>query len=205
MPDRLRPLWDFEDVDASETRLREQLEREESDVGRAEALTQLARVHSLRDEFDACEELLQEAEALAGENGLVRVRVDLERGRRLRSSGDGGAAAPVFESAFARACELGEYWFAGDAAHMVAISVPDRMVEWTERGLELAESHPDAAYWAGPLLNNLGWHYFEAGDYEQALEAFERALEMRRRDPRNPQAIMWAEEAVAEARNALTS
>jgi tetratricopeptide (TPR) repeat protein len=205
MPDRLRPLWDFEDVDASETRLREQLEREESDVGRAEALTQLARVHSLRDEFDACEELLQEAEALAGENGLVRVRVDLERGRRLRSSGDGGAAAPVFESAFARACELGEYWFAGDAAHMVAISVPDRMVEWTERGLELAESQPDAAYWAGPLLNNLGWHYFEAGDYEQALEVFERALEMRRRDPRNPQAIMWAEEAVAEARKALTS
>ena len=205
MPDRLRPLWGFEDVDASETRLREQLEREESDVGRAEVLTQLARVHSLRDEFDACEELLQQAEALAGENGLVRVRVDLEHGRRLRSSGDGGAAAPVFESAFARACELGEYWFAGDAAHMVAISVPDRMVEWTERGLELAESQPDAAYWAGPLLNNLGWHYFEAGDYEQALEVFERALEMRRRDPRNPQAIMWAEEAVAEARKALTS
>jgi tetratricopeptide (TPR) repeat protein len=79
------------------------------------------------------------------------------------------------------------------------------MVEWTERGLELAESQPDAAYWAGPLLNNLGWHYFEAGDYEQALEVFERALEMRRRDPRNPQAIMWAEEAVAEARKALTS
>jgi len=205
MPDRLRPLWDFEDVAASETRLREQLEREESDIGRAEVLTQLARVHSLRDEFDACEESLQQAEALAGENGLVRVRVDLERGRRLRSSGDGGAAAPVFESAFARACELGEYWFAGDAAHMVAISVPDRMVEWTERGLELAESQPDAAYWAGPLLNNLGWHYFEAGDYEQALEVFERALEMRRRDPRNPQGIMWAEEAVAEARKALTS
>src|SRR5689334_11670094 len=48
MPDRLRPLWDFEDVEGTETRLREQLEREESGAGRAEVLTQLARVHSLR-------------------------------------------------------------------------------------------------------------------------------------------------------------
>src|SRR5919206_4257983 len=73
LPDRLRPLWDFDDVDATEARLREQLEREESDAGRAEVLTQLARVHSLRDEFDACEDVLQHAESLAGDDGLVRV------------------------------------------------------------------------------------------------------------------------------------
>ena len=168
-------------------------------------LTQLARVHSLRDEFGDCEQRLQEAESLAGDDGLVRVRVDLERGRKLRSSGDGAAAAPVFEEAFARACEIEDYWFAGDAAHMVAISAPDKAVELTERGLVLSDSHPDAAYWAGPLLNNLGWHYYDAGDYGQALEVFERALEVRRRDPSNPQAITWAEEAVAEARKALTS
>jgi len=204
MPDRLRPFWDFEDVDATEARLRDQLEREESDAGRAEVLTQLARVCSLRDDFEGCERLLREAEALSGD-GLVRVRVDLERGRKLRSGGEGAAAAPVFESAFARAVELGDYWFAGDAAHMVAISVPEKMVEWTNRGLELADSQADAAYWAGPLLNNLGWHYYEAGDYERALEVFERALEVRRRDPENPQAITWAEEAVAETQKALTS
>jgi tetratricopeptide (TPR) repeat protein len=203
--DRLRPLWDFEDVEATETRLREQLDREESDAGRAEVLTQLARVHSLRDEFDACEERLQEAEALAGDDGLVHVRIDLERGRKLRSSGDGAAAAPVFAGAFARACDIGEYWFAGDAAHMVAISIPEEMVQWTDRGLELAESRPEAAYWAGPLLNNLGWHYYEAGDYQRALEVFERALEVRERDPENPQAIVWAQEAIDETRKALTS
>jgi tetratricopeptide (TPR) repeat protein len=203
MPDRLRALWDFEDVGGSETRLREQLEREGSAVGRAEVLTQLARVHSLRDEFDECETLLQRAESLAGDDGVVRVRVDLERGRKLRSSGEGAAAAPLFESAFARASELGEYWLAGDAAHMVAISVPDRMVEWSDRGLALAESQPEASYWAGPLLNNLGWHYDDTGDYQRALEVFERALEVRKRDPGNPQAIRWAEEAVAEARKAL--
>jgi tetratricopeptide (TPR) repeat protein len=166
-------------------------------------LTQLARVHSLRDEFDDCEQRLQEAESLAGDNGLVRVRVDLERGRKLRSSGDGAAAAPVFEGAFARACEIEDYWFAGDAAHMVAISAPEKTVEWTDRGLELADSQPDAAYWAGPLLNNLGWHYYEADDYDRALEVFERALEVRRRDPGNPQAIVWAQEAIDETRKAM--
>jgi tetratricopeptide (TPR) repeat protein len=202
--DRLRALWDFEDVDATEARLREQLEREESDARRAEVLTQLARVHSLRDEFDDCEQRLQEAESLAGDDGLVRVRVDLERGRKLRSSGDGAAAAPVFEGAFARACEIEDYWFAGDAAHMVAISAPEKTVDWTERGLELAGSQPDAAYWAGPLLNNLGWHYYDAGDYKQALEVFERALEVRKRDPENPQAIVWAQEAIDETRKAMT-
>ena len=90
--DRLRPLWDFENVDATEARLRKQLEREETDSGRAEVLTQLARVHGLRDDFDGCERLLQEAESLS-DAAIVRVRVDLERGRKLRSGGEGEAAA----------------------------------------------------------------------------------------------------------------
>jgi tetratricopeptide (TPR) repeat protein len=202
MPDRLRALWDFDDLQATEARLRDQLEREESDAGRAEVLTQLARVLSLQDDFDGCEGLLQEAEALSAD-GLVRVRVDLERGRKLRSGGDGASAAPLFEAAFAQACELGEFFLAGDAAHMVAISDESKMLEWTERGLALGASEPDAAYWAGPLLNNLGWFFYEQGDFEQALETFERALEVRKRDPNNPQAIVWAREAVDETRKAL--
>jgi tetratricopeptide (TPR) repeat protein len=202
MPDRLRPLWDFGDLGATEARLRAHLELEAADAGRAEVLTQLARVRSLQDDFDGCEQLLQEAEALA-DNGIVRVRVELERGRKLRSSGDGAAAAPLFEAAFARACELGEFFLAGDAAHMVAIADGSKMVEWSERGLALAESEPDAAYWAGPLLNNLGWFFYERGDYQQALEVFEHALEVRKRDPSNPQAIVWAQEAIDAARKAL--
>jgi tetratricopeptide (TPR) repeat protein len=203
MPDRLRPLWDFEDLDASERRFSEQVEQESTGAGRAEVLTQLARVQSLRDNFDECERLLLEAESLAGNCELVQVRVELERGRKLRSSGEGTAAAPLFESAFSRATEIGENYLAGDAAHMAAISMPDKIIEWTERGLQLADSEPDAAYWAGPLLNNLGWHYFDAGDFESALDVFERALEVRRRDPSNPQAIEWAQEAIDETRAAM--
>jgi tetratricopeptide (TPR) repeat protein len=89
---------------------------------------------------------------------------------------------------------------------MCALAVSEdcaAMEEWTQRGLELAEREPSAAYWAGPLLNNLGWAYFDTGEHEQALELFERALEVRRRDPENQDAIAFAEEAVQTARDAL--
>ena len=145
MPDRLRSLWDFNDLDASEQRFRKQVEEESSGEGKAEVLTQLARVHGLRGDFDTCEETLKEAEALAGDGAIARVRIDLERGRKLRSSGDGAASVALFESAFARASEHGLYYLAGDAAHMVAIAVPEKAIEWTERGLALTEAEPDAA------------------------------------------------------------
>lgn len=205
MADRLRPLWDFDDLDSTERRLSDFLEGEESDAGRAEVLTQLARVEGLREEFDASERLLQQAEALAGSSDLANVRIDLERGRKLRSSGDPAAALPLFESAFARASASGEDFLAGDALHMCAISVDsiDTTETWTQRGLDFCAQRPDAAYWAGPLLNNLGWAYYDAGDYRRALELFERALEVRLRDPENEAAIAFAREAVETAQQAL--
>ncbi len=200
MLDRLRPLWDFEDLDATERRLREQLEREESDSGRAEVLTQLARVEGLRGNFDACDRLLAQAEPLAGSDARANVQLGLERGRRLRSSGDKEASFPLFENAFAHALEANELWLAGDAAHMCAIATDDRGLqeEWTQRGLE----HGDA-YWAGALYNNLACAYADAGDRERALELFELSLEACLRNPENQQAIEWARESVAEAKQAL--
>jgi tetratricopeptide (TPR) repeat protein len=205
MTDRLRPLWDFDDLDATEQRLKVQLEQEESDHGRAEVLTQLARVEGLRGDFEACGHVLDDAEPLAGSSAVANVRLELERGRMYRSSGDPETAFPLFRSAFDRAVEARALFLAGDAAHMCAISVDDLAVqeEWTERGLDLAAREPDAAYWAGPLLNNLGWAYSEAGDHVRALELFEQALEARLRDPENEQAIQWAREAVEEAKQAL--
>jgi tetratricopeptide (TPR) repeat protein len=204
--DHLRPLWDFNDLDATESRFRVQLEDEPDDARRAEVLTQLARVEGLRDDFEGCERLLSEAETLAGTSAVAKVRIDLERGRKLRSSGDPVGALPLFAAAFSRACESGEHHLAGDAAHMCALAVSDdrtAMEEWTQRGLDLGEREASAAYWAGPLLNNLGWTYFDAGEHEHALELFEQALEVRRRDPDNPDAIGFAEEAVETARQAL--
>jgi tetratricopeptide (TPR) repeat protein len=194
----LRALWDFGDLDATERRFEERLGEERDAVARAEILTQLARVHSLRGEFGRCATLLDEAEALAGADTVVRPWIEIERGRMHNSAGEVEAAQALFEDSYEGALAASRFFLAGDAAHMAAIAAPDLSgkEEWTRRGLELGEREPDAAYWAGPLLNNLGWAYADAADHERALELFEQALGARRRDPDNTAGIAWGEYAV---------
>ena len=74
MADRLRPLWDFDDLESSERRFRDQLDREPTASGRAEVLTQLARVEGLRGDFDSSARLLDEAEPLAGADPIANIR-----------------------------------------------------------------------------------------------------------------------------------
>ena len=204
MDDRLRPLWDFDDLDATEERLREQLDAEESADGRAEVLTQLARVEGLRGEFERADALADDAGARA-QGATARARVNLERGRIRRSSGDREAARPLFESAFAGAVGGQQYFMAADAAHMVALASSDRddFLEWTNRGIELAGTREAAWYWLGPLLNNLGWEHYEQGEYTPALDAFERALQARERETENMAAIEIARYAVGKTLRAL--
>lgn len=204
MADRLRSLWDFTDLDVTDQHLRDQLAAETTVDGQAEVLTQLARVAGLRDDFDGGAALILEAERVAI-SGVARCRIDLERGRLLRSSGQLEAALPLFESAFNLALEASEYFIAVDAAHMAALasSDHDRFVSWTNRGIELADRYTEARYWRGSLLNNLGWEFFDSGDLEAALEAFERALECRMAEPGNESAIEVARYAVAKTLRSL--
>lgn len=202
--DRLRALWDFGDLEATEERLRAQLAAEVSADGRAEVLTQLARVEGLRGEFERADALADEADQLA-ETDVARARLALERGRIRRSSGDREAARPLFEAAYAAALSAEQYFMAADAAHMVALVAPDRerFLGWTRRGLELAETHDAASTWAGPLLNNLGWELYEAGELAGALDAFERALAVRETEPDEPGPIEIARYAVGKTLRAL--
>jgi tetratricopeptide (TPR) repeat protein len=205
--DRLRPLWDFDDLDGTERRFEAQLEQEATGDGRAEVLTQLARVMGLRGLFTEGERLIVQAEAVAGGSAAAQARIELERGRLLRSSEDADGSLPRFEAAFKIATEGGEQSLAADAAHMAALVATDRQgkLAWTMRGTQIASTSPDpqVSYWLGPLYNNLGWEYQDAGEYEAALEAFRRALEARQRFPEMPALIQHAKEAVAEALRAL--
>ena len=203
MTDRVRQLWDFDDLDGTEERFQDRL-TDEADSERAEILSQLARIQGLRGDFDAGERLVEEAQVLCGDE-KARARIDLERGRLRHSRGNREAALPLFESAFAIALEAGELFIAADAAHMAALSAPDHeaFVAWTERGIELATAHGDASYWLGPLLNNLGWELYEAGELDAALHAFEGALEAREQEPENRAAIEIARYAVGKTLRAL--
>jgi tetratricopeptide (TPR) repeat protein len=203
MPDRLRALWDFDDLDLTEQRLRGQLAEETDDPGRAEVLSQLARIEGLRGSFDAGELLIDEAASRAGDDRVVLARIDLERGRLRRSSGDEEAALPLFESAYRVALEADEPFHAADAAHMMALVAPGGFEQWTTRGIALAGAHEEARHWLGPLLNNLGWHHYERGEHGPALDAFERALTAREANPQDPESIEIARYAVGKALRAL--
>ncbi len=209
MGDRLRPVWDFNDLGASRQRFRELLESEEADAGRAEVLTQLARVEGLEDGFEEGDRLLDEAASLAGDDPTVKARLDLERGRLRRSAGDPESALPMFERSFETALAIPHEFIAVDAAHMAAIAAPDQetRLAWADRGIELAKSSgdPDVVGWLGSLYNNVGWDYFDAGEYDIALDWFERALVERERRPDEPERIQLAVEAVEEARRMLES
>jgi len=67
-----------------------------------------------------------------------------------------------------------------DAVHMIAIVAPPReQIEWHRKGIALAERAVAAGKtsggWLGPMYNNLGWVHFELKEYDQALEALQRA------------------------------
>ena len=185
--------------------MRAQLDDETTDAGRAEVLSQLARVAALRGDFDAADRLLDEAVPLAGDDAVAGARLALERGRTRRSSGDPDAARPLFDAAFAAATGAGQTFIAADAAHMAALVAPGRdgFVAWTERGIELAGRDEDARSWLGPLYNNIGWEYYEAGEFEEALTAFRQGLAVREEASEEEQPVEIARYAVGKALRAL--
>jgi tetratricopeptide (TPR) repeat protein len=199
--DRLRPLLDVMDLDASERNLKARLAAEATDAGRAEVLTQLARVESSRGRLGVARALLDEASGLAGDDGVVRARLLLERGRVLRRSDGDSSALPVLEQAYYAALAAGQYFMAADAAHSCAL-VGD-MVSWTDRGLAIAERYPAAAYWRGTLLINLGDWRWERGEYEESRSSFEAALRARERETRNPALTEYARYGLARALGGL--
>ncbi len=183
LPD-FRPLLDFSDPEGTEQRLRElvPLARQEGDPGYlAELLSQIARTHSRRGDFETAHRMLDEAETLlSDEHPRAEVRYYLERGRTFHLAERKDEARPLFRRAYDLAKRIGNDHLTVDAAHMIAVAEPefDGQLEWTLEALAVAEaaSDPDARKWVGSLTTNLGWTYFDNQNYEKALAYFERAL-----------------------------
>jgi tetratricopeptide (TPR) repeat protein len=178
-----RPRWDFDDPAGSAARLREAADAAAGAEERAAWQTQVARALGLQEEYDAAHTLLDEVSA-GGHGGEVPVRVELERGRLHRSSGDPAAARPHFEEAARRAEEAGLEELQVDALHMVALVVPpEESLAAGHHALDVARasSDPRARDWDASLLNNLGMTHADAGDHVAALVCFEEALEARER------------------------
>ena len=200
-PDRLDALWDFTDPEASADRFAR--EPASSAVAAAELATQRARALGLGGRGDEAHGLL---DALDVTNPLVATRVALERGRLLNSAGRPDEAVPLFAEALRWAGLADDDFLAVDALHMLAIADQEGSDEWTARGIRAVEASTDARTqrWRIALHNNRGWRYFESGRFPEALEAFELAA-VAARDYGTAQQQVWAQDAIDEARQALTA
>lgn len=179
-------LWDYNNPAETEARFRSLLNEypENKDKGAyLQLLTQLARTYSLRRMFTEAHDLLNEVkEKLGISSGVEHIRYHLERGRTYNSAGKNQEAKAEFEQAKLLAVELKEDFYAIDAIHMLAIiSAPLESVELNKQALLVAEESTQerAKGWIGSLFNNLGWGYFDLGQYELALSIFLRALKWR--------------------------
>lgn len=195
----INDLWDFDQPEESERRFREAAASTDDLGWRHEVLTQVARALGLQRHFDEGHAILDRVESECSLSDRAAIRLHLERGRLLRSSGHQDASAPLFREAFDKATSSRDDDLAVDAAHMLGIvSDPDGQIEWNRRAIEIAaqSSDPRAQQWAPSLLNNLGWTYHDMGSYDEAYELFTTALALREARG-EPNAIRIAKYAVA--------
>ena len=200
-------LWNYSNPEQTEIKFREiLLQIPEDDPEFLELLTQIARAQVLQRKFDKAHQTLDQVERrVEGQSSRARIRYLLERGRLLNSSGKPDKAYPYFEQARDLAVKLSEDNYAIDAVHMLAIiSPPASALDLNLLAIQMAESSTQekARNWLGSLYNNTGWSYHDMGEYEKALEIFEKAEAFRREKGSVPQ-IRIARWCVARALRSL--
>lgn len=178
-------LWDYEQPIASEQRFRAVAA---TAVGphRSRLLTQVARAMGIQGRYAHAHALL---DCILGDDLEVITRRALERGRLMRGEGSGDLGVEQFTKAAdlteSRVDEspFGELHV--EALRMLALSAtqPDEQVERSTQALVAAQASrdPGAKRLIAALQINLGMAQHAAGDGEAALEAFEAALDERKR------------------------
>lgn len=172
-----------------------------------ELTTQIARTYSLEGKFAEAHQVLDGIEETVKESSpRVQVRFRLERGRAFNSAGDAEKAKPIFQAAYSTAKWNQLDYYAADAAHMVSLAAADfkEKVQWTEKGIEIAKASTDrrAQGWLGPLHNNLGWDYYDKGEFEPALKHFQEALKAHS-EHSDEMKVFWARLAVLATQRKL--
>ncbi|HRK20997.1 MAG TPA: tetratricopeptide repeat protein, partial [Fimbriimonadaceae bacterium] len=179
---------------------------------RAELLSQIGRTLGLQRRFDEAHEILKEAFELAGDDPIARCRCRLEKGRAFNSAGNKEKALECFTNALAEARRAtagsgsrDPDFYVVDALHMLAIAAQsEEQMRWHREALSVAEAsaNPATRNWMGSLTNNLAWTLHDAGQYEEALEVFQKALAFRR-EQGNPKPIHIAKWSVARCMRSL--
>jgi tetratricopeptide (TPR) repeat protein len=209
-------LWDFDDPKSSHDAFVEAAQEAGPEtVAGLIYRTQAARALGLTSDFEGATATLADVEqhlqAISNEQQAhhIRARLAIERGRTLNSSGSAARARPLFQQAYDEAVAVQTAGLAVDALHMSAIVAgqldgADAAAAINTRAIEIAEGSDDplGRRWLGSLLNNHGWDRHDAGDYEQALSLFERAVAVRLQEG-TPQQLMVARWCVGRCLRSL--
>ncbi len=141
-----------------------------------EALSMAARGYLIRDLKEKGRPWLARAKALAkasdpkGWSRYLGVR-----GRFEWKDENLAGATKTFEDMYDYCLKHELHSRAVDAAHMVAITgSTDKQIEWGKKGIVAAEKG-EMEGWLGPLWNNLGNTYQDAGRFDDAVVAFIKA------------------------------
>lgn len=201
-----RTLWDFYDPAATEVKFKELLplaEEQGDSVYLGELYTQIGRTYSLRKMFDEAHEILDTIEQWElAKYPVVHVRYWLERGRTFNSAGIKDKALNCFNKAWYLGVSNGLDPLAIDAAHMLGIaeSEPGKQLQWSENALKIAESSddPKAKGWLAPLYNNIGWTYFDMGQYQTSFDHLKKGLDWRLANSKDERGIFIAKWSVAK-------
>jgi tetratricopeptide (TPR) repeat protein len=179
-------LWDYDHPERTEAVFRQLLLKEEPNTDPSyhlQLLTQLARTQALQRHFTEADATLDQVQPhLTADLVQATTRYRLERGRVLNSSGHPQDARAWFQQAWELAQEHREDFYAIDALHMLAIVAPPaEQSNWNTLALQTAEASTDerARNWRGSLYNNMGWTAHDLGDYERALDLFQKAVQCR--------------------------
>jgi tetratricopeptide (TPR) repeat protein len=211
LPDQELPdfdaKWNFGDPAGSEREFRSILERRANapQAYRLALRTQIARALGLQRKFDEAQATLDAVERELDESPVPRIRCLLERGRVLNSSARPLEARPLFAQAMQLGQQHQEDRLAVDAAHMLAITLRgEEALRANLEALRMAEASTQEGgrNWKGSLYNNIGWSYHDLGDYQRALEYFEKGVEFRQQQGK-PGPLHVARWAVARALRSL--
>ncbi|MGL4612006.1 MAG: tetratricopeptide repeat protein [Trueperaceae bacterium] len=197
----LDTLWNYNDAAKSEAIFKDFVKQEIGDE--AEILTQIARAQGLQGKFEEAHATLDSISTPNDER--IKVRYLLERGRVYNSAKQKEEARKYFLEAYELSKRIGADFYTIDAAHMMAIvEPPAQQLLWHEICLELCETTKDerAKKWLGLITNNAAWTYHDLGQYDKALEVFQKALLWHEVNGK-PETIRIAKWSVARALRSL--
>ena len=164
----------------------------------AASLAQAARAQGIQNKFSQAQETLARAAQLATVPS-TSIKIVLEQGRIARRERKSDQARAYLTRAFDRAKADRLDALAADAAHMLALlETDDSYLQWTARGLAIAEGSQDpvARRWVGNLAYNAGIRLSESGDHQAAALMFARSLAARRIE-NDPELVAGAELALS--------